>query len=64
MRKAFNVMDTDGDGKISGEDLQKILVRLGINVGDGEVEEMIRVADKSGSGLVNMEEFLGILDPQ
>ena len=62
-RKAFSVMDTDGDGKISGKDLQIILKRLGINVGDGEIEEMIKVADKNGEGLVNIEEFLSIMDP-
>ena len=57
------MMDTDGDGKISGKDLQIILKRLGINVGDGEIEEMIKVADKNGEGLVNIEEFLSIMDP-
>merc|ERR1711997_68660 len=55
LRKAFNVMDTDGDGKISGDDLQTILKKLGINIGDGEIEEMIKVADKKGEGLVSID---------
>ena len=62
MRKAFNVMDTDGDGKISGNDLQTILKKLGINIGDGEIEEMIKVADKTGEGLVGIDEFLMMMD--
>merc|ERR1712244_16275 len=63
LRKAFKVMDADGDGKISGNDLQTILKKLGINIGDGEIEEMIKVADKNGEGLVNIEEFLSLIDP-
>ena len=55
-------MDTDGDGKISGNDLQTILKKLGINIGDGEIEEMIKVADKTGGGLVSIDEFLVMMD--
>ena len=56
------LQDTDGDGKISGSDLQTILKKLGINIGDGEIEEMIKVADRNGEGLVNIDEFLMMMD--
>ena len=46
----------------SGNDLQTILKKLGINIGDGEIEEMIKVADKNGEGLVNIDEFLIMMD--
>ena len=43
-------MDTDGDGSISGEDLGKVLNQLGICVTEEEIQEMIRVADRTGEG--------------
>lgn len=61
MREAFTVMDTDGDGSISGEDLGKVLSQLGICVTEEEIQEMIRVADKTGEGKVNIDEFLSVM---
>ena len=61
MREAFAVMDTDGDGSISGEDLGKVLSQLGICVTEEEIQEMIRVADKTGKGEVNIDEFLSVM---
>ena len=61
MREAFAVMDTDGDDSISGEDLGKVLSQLGICVTEEEIQEMIRVADKTGKGEVNIDEFLSVM---
>ena len=61
LREAFTVMDTDGDGSISGEDLGKVLSQLGICVTEEEIQEMIRVADKTGEGKVNIDEFLSVM---
>ena len=61
MREAFTVMDTDGDGSISGGDLGKVLSQLGICVTEEEIQEMIRVADKTGEGKVNIDEFLSVM---
>ena len=60
-REAFEVMDTDGDGYISADDLKKVMDKLGSNLGKEDIEEMIKVADKNGSGKVNLDEFLGIM---
>ena len=54
-------MDTDGDGSISGEDLGKVLSKLGICVTEEEIQEMIKVADKTGEGKVNIDEFLSVM---
>ena len=54
-------MDKDGDGNISADDLRQVMSQLGVNLGKEDVEEMIKVADKNGSGKVNMEEFLSIM---
>ena len=61
LREAFAIMDTDKDGYISSEDLEKVLRRLGGNFGKDEIDEMIKVADKNGQGTVNIEEFVSIM---
>ena len=61
LREAFAVMDTDGDGSISGEDLGEVLSKLGICVTVEEIQEMIKVADKTGEGKVNIDEFLSVM---
>ena len=54
-------MDTDGDGSISGEDLGKVLNQLGICVTEEEIQEMIRVADSTGEGKVDIDGFLSVM---
>lgn len=54
-------MDTDGDGNICAEDLQKVMRKLGMNLSNEDVSEMIKVADKNGEGKVNIEEFLNVM---
>ena len=54
-------MDTDGDGNISADDLKHVMGKLGINLSKEDLEEMIKVADKNGSGKVNLDEFLNVM---
>ena len=54
-------MDKDGDGNISAEDLKHVMKQLGVNLSAEDVDEMIKVADKNGSGKVNLEEFLSVM---
>ena len=54
-------MDKDGDGNISAEDLKQVMRQLGARLSLEDVEEMIKVADKNGSGKVNLDEFLNIM---
>ena len=61
LREAFAIMDTDNDGHISSEDLEKVLRKLGCNFAKDEIEEMIKVADQNGQGTVNIEEFLSVM---
>lgn len=61
LREAFAVMDTDNDGHISSEDLEKVLRKLGCNFAKDEIDEMIKVADTKGEGSVNIEEFLSVM---
>lgn len=59
LKRAFNELDEDGDGKITVEELQKALTAL--NGGTvpplSLVREMIAELDTDGNGTVDFEEF-------
>ncbi|XP_021730362.1 calmodulin-like [Chenopodium quinoa] len=62
-RRAFDVLDFDHDGKISGEDLRSFYTSFS---GSGDDEEMIKamisVADANKDGYVQYDEFEKILE--
>ncbi|KAG6554485.1 hypothetical protein Mapa_003863 [Marchantia paleacea] len=59
LREAFNVFDTDDDGFISPQELQAVLVKLGMNEGTSlaNCEKMIQNVDADGNGQVDFSEF-------
>lgn len=52
-REAFSVFDRDGDGYISGPELRFVMTKLGENLTDEELEDMIREADLDGDGVIS-----------
>ncbi|KAK1295287.1 hypothetical protein QJS10_CPA16g01679 [Acorus calamus] len=61
LRKAFSVIDTDGDGKISADDLRRFCSSSGSK--HCEIEFMMSVADANGDGFVGLDEFEEVLKP-
>eukprot|EP00179_Madagascaria_erythrocladioides_P003260 CAMPEP_0198310662 /NCGR_PEP_ID=MMETSP1450-20131203/2658_1 /TAXON_ID=753684 ORGANISM="Madagascaria erythrocladiodes, Strain CCMP3234" /NCGR_SAMPLE_ID=MMETSP1450 /ASSEMBLY_ACC=CAM_ASM_001115 /LENGTH=150 /DNA_ID=CAMNT_0044013505 /DNA_START=104 /DNA_END=556 /DNA_ORIENTATION=+ len=61
IREAFNVFDKNGDGKISADELRQIMAKLGENLSDEEVNQMIREADTNNDGVIDYEEFVRML---
>lgn len=57
IKEAFNVLDMNKDGGITSEDLSFFLDFIGEKVTTEEIEEMIRMCDKDGSGEVKFEDF-------
>ncbi|CAM6100341.1 unnamed protein product [Calypogeia fissa] len=57
-REAFRVFDRDDSGWIDATELRTVMTRLGEEVTDDEVAEMIREADFDGDGHINYEEFV------
>ena len=53
--EAFRTFDKDGNGNISVVELRQAMTNLGERLTDEEVDEMIKEAEKDGSGLVNYE---------
>ncbi len=61
LRQAFRVFDRNGDGFIEPEELRSAFLNLGERLSDGQLEEMIRAADKDGNGKIDYEEFIDMM---
>lgn len=61
MRRAFQLFDTNGTGKIDAFTLKRITKSLGLDVSDLELSEMISEFDKDRDGMINEAEFLAIM---
>ena len=59
--EAFKVIDKDGDGLISPDELHHVLINLGENLTAEEIDEMIREADVDGDGHINYDEFVRVM---
>lgn len=54
----FNCYDLDRNGFIEPKELRKVMKRLtGEKLSKSDIEEMIRVADRNGDGLLDKNEF-------
>lgn len=62
LRQAFEVFDTNGDGVISREELKAMMLNLGEDLSDRDIDSMIKAVDTDGDGMVNFEEFVNLLD--
>ena len=58
LKKAFTVMDANGDGVVTKDELKTLLKGLGEDVTDDVVDEMIKIADTDGDGKIQFEEFV------
>ncbi|KAK4535281.1 hypothetical protein CDCA_CDCA04G1306 [Cyanidium caldarium] len=61
VREAFAMFDKNNDGKISAEELQLVMAKLGEQLSPEEVQEMIREADLDGDGSIDYAEFAKLL---
>ncbi|KAI6702651.1 hypothetical protein NL676_011787 [Syzygium grande] len=62
LRQVFDLIDANGDGKISPSELGRVLSRLG-HIGapwaaDKEARRMVEEMDRDGDGHVDLDEFL------
>lgn len=57
--KTFKVFDLNGDGYISCDELESVLLKLGLLEKQSEQDcgDMIRVYDKNSDGVLDFEEF-------
>lgn len=58
LRMTFDVMDADGNGYVTREELKSMLYGLGEIVNDDYIEDMISKADLNRDGKIQFDEFV------
>ncbi|KAH6566195.1 hypothetical protein BASA50_003978 [Batrachochytrium salamandrivorans] len=61
IRKAFQLFDDDGTGKITLRNLRRVAKEIGENLDDEELQAMIDEFDLDQDGEINEQEFIGIM---
>ncbi|KMZ67739.1 Caltractin [Zostera marina] len=61
LRKAFQIIDHDKNGKISVQDISSIATLLGVHLSPHDIEEMVNEADRNADGEVDSEEFFSMM---
>ncbi|CAN0829544.1 CAM5 [Linum grandiflorum] len=59
--EAFCLLDKDGDGRITIQELGTALRSLGIHPSDRELNAMINQVDVDGKGSIGFDEFLSLM---
>jgi calmodulin len=57
LKRAFNVLDSKGDGKIDPEELNQVFQALGHKPRRGEVQDLIWEVDEDCDGCIGWQEF-------
>lgn len=61
MQEAFNFFDQDGDGTITAEELRLCMQKLGEELTEDEIKEMLKEADADGNGEIEYAEFVKLI---
>ena len=54
LSEAFSILDKNGDGEISCQELQQIMATVGKSRTKQEVEQIMKRVDKDGNGTVTL----------
>jgi len=60
-REIFNLVDRDGGGEITKDELGELMDTLGIDATPEEIDAMISELDQDGSGSIDFEEFVAVM---
>jgi calmodulin len=60
-REIFNLVDKDGSGSITRQELEDLMKTLKLSVGAHEIELMIAEIDKDNDGEIQFEEFVAVM---
>ncbi|KAF8370115.1 hypothetical protein HHK36_009048 [Tetracentron sinense] len=62
LKTAFDALDLDGNGDVTGEELYELMTNMGINLPLEDCQDIIAALDEDGDGVVSIEEFKLIVD--
>jgi EF-hand domain pair len=62
IKAAFDALDEDKSGQISGTELTDTLTKLGVNVSASQVAQLIKMFDANNSGMMEFNEFERLID--
>jgi Ca2+-binding EF-hand superfamily protein len=57
----FDLLDADGDGRLSAAELRNLMSALGEDITDEAAADAVQVVDDDGDGLISIEEFAAYL---
>jgi len=57
----FHMLDADGSGDISMEELSNMLSTAGVAISEEDAQEIMDTADRNGDGRIDLEEFLELM---
>ena len=57
LKQIFNIIDIDGDGKISYQELGKLMVKIGNPQKEKELQDMVILIDSDSDNQLDFEEF-------
>jgi len=60
-REIFSLVDKDGGGTISKDELGELMDTLGIDASPEDIDYMIAEIDQDGTGEINFEEFVTVM---
>ena len=63
-RQAFDIMDRNGDGVITVDDLAAVMRAIGQSPTAAELQDMIREVDADGNDTIDFTEFLALMSRQ
>lgn len=61
IQEAFQAFDLDNNNYIGNAEIRHVLINIGEQATDDEIDEMIRMVDKDGDNLVSFEEFYAMV---
>jgi len=61
MKMAFRAFDTDGDGKVSKDEVKMCLMNFGQDLCDRDIGEMVKRHDADNDGFLEFKEFVTLL---
>ena len=57
----FEIIDKDGDGHITVDELRAAILSMGEVMSYRDVVQLVREADKDGDGQIDLEEFITMM---